>query len=51
MLLDEYTIERTFKHFDTSEEMHRVKVIYSSGGISYLVLNNEELEKYILGEY
>jgi hypothetical protein len=41
----EYKVESSFIHYDTKEKMFRVKVIYNSGGVSYHVMNEEQLNR------
>lgn len=40
-----YIIESSFIHFNTKERMHRVKRIFSSGGLDYVVYNDEQLKR------
>ncbi len=40
-----YEVESSFRHVHSKETLYRVKVIYSSGGVCYMVSNKEELNK------
>lgn len=40
-----YIIESTFHHFATKERMYRVKRIFTSGGIDFVVYTDKELKR------
>lgn len=42
-----YEIKKQFNHVLTKEVLYKVKVIYPSGGVVYLVLNEEQLKNYM----
>jgi hypothetical protein len=44
-----YEIEYSFILHDTQEKLYRVKVTYSSGDITYHVINDKELNLLNLG--
>ena len=39
-----YTIESHFMHFDTRIMMYRIKRLFSSGGLDFIVCTDEQLE-------
>ncbi|WP_180953436.1 hypothetical protein [Bacillus sp. T33-2] len=47
--MTKYEVERSFVHFHTKEKLSRVKVTFSSGGIIYQVMNQNQLNSYSSG--
>ena len=40
-----YTIEESFIHYFTKEKLYRVKRLFKSGGLDFVVLNDEQLKR------
>ncbi len=46
-----YIVEKSFNHFHTKELMYRIKRIYPSGGLDFIVWTDEFLKKFESAEY
>lgn len=46
-----YIVEESFNHFDTKELMYRIKRIYPSGGLDFIVWTDEFLKRFEKAEY
>lgn len=46
-----YIVEHSFNHFDTKELMYRIKRIFPSGGLDFIVWTHDFLKKFEKSEY
>ena len=46
-----YIIEKSFNHVYTKELMYRIKRVFPSGGLDFIVWTDEFLSKFIKSDY
>ena len=46
-----YIVEHSFNHFDTKELMYRIKRVFPSGGLDFVVWTDDFLKKFKQSEY